>query len=301
MPINEKNSFPSVSVVIPAYNAEKNIVTLIESLLNLDYPKEKIELIIIDNNSTDETKYVIKKYPIKLFEENRIQSSYAARNKGINHANGEIIAFTDSDCIVTPQWVKEGVKKLISESADLAGGKIEFIFSDKKTVAEIYDSIMNMQTEEFIKNFGTAPTANLFVKSTLFSEIGLFPEVESGGDFQWTAKATREGYSLVYAPGAIVRHPARTLKPLLVKNYRVGKGALPFYLSRGNPLWKSFILFFRAISPPNYSKIKEATKDNVPEINRNILELWLVAYICKFSRALGILVSFLSFNNKIFK
>jgi len=157
---DNKITFPAVSVIVPAYNEEKNIARLIESLLDLDYPKEILEIIIIDNNSNDRTKEIIKQYPVKLLEEKDIQSSYAARNKGIQNAKNEILAFVDSDCIATPQWVKEGVKVLVLESADLVGGNVEFIYSENKTAAELYDSITNLQIESYIKELNASPTVN---------------------------------------------------------------------------------------------------------------------------------------------
>ncbi|MCK4734616.1 MAG: glycosyltransferase [Methanophagales archaeon] len=157
------SGLPTVSVIVPAYNAEKNIATLIESLLDLDYPKELLEIIIVDNNSNDKTKEIVKRYPVRLLEEKNIQSSYAARNKGIRNAKSEILAFIDSDCVATLQWVKEGVKVLVSESADLVGGKVECIYSEHKMAAELYDSITYMQIESDIKDGNIAKTANLFV------------------------------------------------------------------------------------------------------------------------------------------
>ena len=108
---------------------------------------------------------------------------------------------------------------MVSEDADLVGGKVGFVYSERKTAAEFYDSLTHMQVEANIKKQNVSPTANLFVKSFLFDRIGLFPDwIESGGDFLWTGKATRNGFLLVYSPTAIVKHPTRALKTLLKKN-----------------------------------------------------------------------------------
>ena len=97
-------SRPLVSVIVPVYNRGEAIGKCIKSLLAQEYPKKKLEIIIVDNNSNDKTKDTIKKYPVKYLLEKE-KGSYAARNKGIEHAKGEIIAFTDSDCIADKQWV----------------------------------------------------------------------------------------------------------------------------------------------------------------------------------------------------
>ena len=293
---DEVNSLPKVSVIVPAYNAEKDIANLIESLLDLDYPKDLLEIIIVDNNSNDQTKETVKQYPVKLLEKKNIQSSYAARNKGIRSAKSEIIAFIDSDCIATPQWVKEGVKTLVSESADLAGGKVEFVYSEHKTAAELYDSITNMQIESNIKERNVAKTANLFVKSFLFDKVGMFPDrVKSGGDVQWTANATRNGFCLVYSPKAVVKHPARSLKALLKKQYRVGRGQVHIWIGAGRSSRKFIYSIFRIFLPPLLSSIKKLIyQRGTTEMNENVIRIWCVSYLCNLSTGLGTLMEIFS-------
>lgn len=287
------NSLPTVSIIIPTYNAENNITNLIESLLNLDYPQKLLEILFVDNNSNDRTKEIIKKFPVELLEEKNIQSSYAARNKGIINAKNEILAFIDSDCIADSQWIKEGVKTLILESADLVGGKVKFVYSKHKTVAELYDSITNMQVEINIKEQKISPSVNLFVKSSLFDKIGMFPNlVNSGGDIQWTSKATRNGFSLVYAQKAIVKHSARSLKELLKKKYRVGTGTLYIWKKQEGSSYNIIFSIFRLFFPPRLSYIKKIINQRgTPEMYKKIVQIWFVAYLCKLSVVFGILRS----------
>ena len=289
------NNLPKVSVIVPAYNSEKNIANLIESLLGLDYPKELLEIIIVDNNSNDKTKDIVKQYPVILLEENNIQSSYAARNRGIRKSNGEVIVFIDSDCIATPQWVKEGVKTLVSENVDLVGGKVEFVYSKHKTPAELYDSITHMQNEIGIKEFKSATTANLFVKSFLFNEIGMFPEVKSGGDGQWTHRATKNGFLLVYSPEAIVNHPARPIISLLKKNYRIGTGMLDYMLNNGSSLIRIIFSIPASFLPPRLSTIKKRIHQRgTKEMNEKTIKIWCVSCLCKLSFGMGVLRSIFS-------
>ncbi|KAF5416111.1 MAG: Glycosyltransferase AglE [Candidatus Methanophagaceae archaeon] len=285
-------SLTPVSIIVPAYNAEKDIATLIESLLHLDYPKELLEIIIVDNNSTDRTKEIVNRYSVKLLEENTIQSSYAARNKGIRNAKNKIMAFTDSDCVATPQWVKKGVKALVSESADLVGGRVKFFYSERRTAAELYDSITNMQIKLNIKDRNVAKTANLFVKSSLFDKMGLFPDwVKSGGDVQWTANATRNGCSLVYAAEAVVKHPARPLKSLLKKQYRVGRGQVHIRVGEWRSPWDFMYSIFRLFLPPSLPFIKTVIyQRGTTEMNKKVLSMWCVSYLCNISMGLGILM-----------
>ena len=91
---------PFVSVIVPVLNSEKTIERCITSLLDQDYPMDKYEIIFVDNGSTDHTLKILNNFNknIKILKE-PIESSYRARNKGIMNTKGDIIAFTDSDCV----------------------------------------------------------------------------------------------------------------------------------------------------------------------------------------------------------
>jgi len=95
-----------ISVVVPAHNEEQRIGRCIESLLALDYPKEKIEILIVDNHSTDHTAAIIKKYPVICLAEGK-QGRTAAWNKGARAVLGQVVASTDADCLVDVNWAKE--------------------------------------------------------------------------------------------------------------------------------------------------------------------------------------------------
>ena len=296
---NRKDNLPSISVIVPVYNAQDNIATLIESLLNQVYPKDLLEIIIIDNNSNDQTKDIIRRFPVKLIEKNDIQSSYAARNEGIKNAAGDYLAFIDADCIATDFWVAEGINALISESADLAAGKVEFYFSKEKTAAEMYDSITQMQSQKTVTEKKTAATANIFVKASLFQQIGFFSEVTSGADATWTKKATNNGFKLIYADKAIVKHPARNLKQFLKKRFRTGAGTVAFWKSIGVSTWWMCAQILRRLLPRRLSMIKKAIQQRgTPDMNKKILSIWIVAYLCNLATVLGILTSVLSFSKR---
>ena len=293
-----KNDF--VSVIVPIYNDSNNIDQCIKVLVNQTYPKDSYEVIAVDNGSTDDSVNIIKKYPVKLLFEKKIQSSYAARNKGIIHAKGEIIAFTDSDCIPSENWISEGIKKMDSSGADILGGKIEFYFSHKRTAAELYDSIRNMNAEKSINKNKVAPTANLFVKATLFKMVGLFPQhIQSGGDYQWTSKATKNGYLIIYAPNAIVKHPARTLIPLLKKQYRISSGALDIWIDKKYPILKIIASMIILLIPPNIFSLNSIiSKRKYPYTKEKLFIIWSIGYLCNI---LGFFVRIKSISNYIVK
>ena len=116
------DAWPSVTVVVPAYNSQETIAGCIESLVNLHYPREKLEIIVADNGSRDSTVAIASRYPVRVLREEQ-RGAAAARNCGIREARGEYIAFTDSDCQVAPDWLHELVRAAIENKSD--GGSNE--------------------------------------------------------------------------------------------------------------------------------------------------------------------------------
>jgi GT2 family glycosyltransferase len=217
--------FPSVSVVIPVYNDPMRLKRTLEALYRQDYPSDRFEIIVADNGSANRLRPEPGDFSVKVVEESAVRSSYAARNRGIAVARGEILAFTDSDCIPGVAWVSSGVEALLKKDAALAGGQMHYVLSSKRTGAEYLDALVNSENKRNIEARGVAITANLFVRREVFETIGAFPDtLISGGDIYFTAKATAAGYRLVYAPGALVEHPTRTLIPLLKRFFRIGMG-----------------------------------------------------------------------------
>jgi len=215
---------PFVSVIVPVYNDEQRIAICVKALLAQDYQRDRYEVIVVDNGSTDGSFAAVQPFPVMLLRETDTQSSFAARNLGLHHASGELFAFTDSDCTPAPTWLREGVAALQS-GADLVGGNVRFVFSPRPTGAEVCDSMANMQMERNIRERGVAKTANLFATKDVIAAIGPFPhDLRSGGDVIWTRRATSAGFQLVFCQKAEVAHPTRRLRALLKKQYRVGHG-----------------------------------------------------------------------------
>jgi glycosyltransferase involved in cell wall biosynthesis len=287
-----KTQNPKVTVIVPVYNGQQRIGALIDSLLYQDYPRDRYDVIIVDNGSTDQSQNIIRTYGgITFLEEHDVRSSYAARNKGIAHATGEILAFTDSDCMADPGWIRRGVDAILEENADLAGGKVEFFFSSKQTAAEIYDSMTSMQNQIYVNSMRASTTANLFVRARLFEETGPFVLVKSGSDMQWTRTATQKGYKIIYAEGAVVRHPARDRRELLEKCLRVGKGYPEVWDVFKKPLSHRYEAIKEKLLPPKISSIKDLIRERAPGkgYEKQAVTILMVAYICNLTTALGIL------------
>ncbi len=293
-------TLPFVSIIVPVCNDAHRVRNCVEALIKQTYPSEKYEVVVVDNGSTDGTRDVIQKYPVTLLTEDRIYSSYVARNTGLRHAQGEVIAFTDSDCTPVPEWIEEGVRCLQSQSADLVGGKVRFVYSLHQTGAEIWDSLTNMQIEQNIRERNVAKTANLFVWATVIKHLGPFPNnIRSGGDVIWTKRATENGFKLVYAPAAEVDHPARQLAALWKKQYRVGKGQIAIWRADDLPFQESIRRIVGHFLPPRPSRIELLLQNHDCQVNKHrVWSIWLAAWLMRVSTGLGHLVVSLKFSRR---
>jgi glycosyltransferase involved in cell wall biosynthesis len=247
-------------------------------------------VIIVDNGSSDNTRGVIAGYAVVLLEETAIRSSYAARNRGIARARGEILAFTDADCLVTPDWIREGIRLITDGSADLVGGRVEFLLSSGQPAAGIFDASSHMHSEDLVSSRKEAATANLFVRADVPRRIGPFPQtVRSGGDMIWTRSAVSTGFRLAYAANAVVRHPARNLPELLRKGFRVGTGAPQIARRKGESPGELLKAAIRSVLPGGPGPLRRRIARhgfNIPV--SKFFRVWGVSYAYGLAWASGV-------------
>ncbi|OGW75561.1 MAG: glycosyl transferase family 2 [Omnitrophica bacterium RBG_13_46_9] len=217
---------PFVSVVIPVFNNASRLRKCLEALEAQTYSKDRYEVIVVDNASDEDVKKVVNQFVKAVFTREDYPSSYAARNKGISIAKGEVLAFTDSDCIPFPDWIEKGVENLLrSPKRGLVGGKIEVFFKhpDRPTAVELYESVSAFQQKAYVEKKRYAATANIFTSRNVLEDVGFFkPTLRSGGDGEWGRRVFFAGYEQVYADDTRVAHPARySFSQLYRKHARV--------------------------------------------------------------------------------
>ncbi|MEA5515554.1 glycosyltransferase [Nodularia sp. UHCC 0506] len=223
------NSFlPMVSVVVPIYNGEADLPDLIKCLQSQTYPQDRVEYLLVDNNSSDRTLSLLQaaaeNFPvIKVLSENQIQSSYAARNTGIRAAVGEIIAFTDADCHPQPQWLHSLIQPFIESSVVIVAGEIAALLGN--TLLEKYaERKETLSQKHTLANSFCAygQTANLAIRRMALEKSGLFrPYLTTGGDADicWRILLSNIGH-LEFAPDAIIQHRHRTTIKELESQWR---------------------------------------------------------------------------------
>ncbi len=238
-----QSDLPRVSVIVPVFNDAKRLPALVESLRAQEYPADRVEILLVDNGSTDGSLDSIRSFEnVTALSQTDVQGPAPTRNAGIGAARGDVIAFLDSDCRAEPQWLSAGVAALQQSGAEMAAGRIRLSLSVRPNLYEIYDAQFNMQQDAFVEQ-GWAVTANLFVRREVFDRIGCFdPALYSFEDKEFGLRATRAGFRLVYAKEAVAHHDTRkTLKALVLKWIRTEYGAAQAYRSHGEAglqLWK---------------------------------------------------------------
>jgi glycosyltransferase involved in cell wall biosynthesis len=198
---------PSVSVVVPAYNAAATIDDCVRSLLELRYPPEKVELRVVDNGSNDGTVDALRRYGdrIVLMHESK-RGPAAARNAGVAGASGEVVAFTDADCIVDPEWLDQLVVPLQNSRVAVAGGTIRARRSGNEIERfgeEIHD---HRQAIEDLRP-PYAISMNWASRRELLRELGGFDErFLRAQDVDLSYRAIEASYELVFVGGAVIYH-----------------------------------------------------------------------------------------------
>jgi GT2 family glycosyltransferase len=121
-------------------------------------------------------------------------------------ARGEVLAFCDSDCLPRPTWLEEGLAAL--DGADLVAGEVTFFPPAHPTVWALLTADMFLDQQRNVR-LSQAVTANLLVSRRLFEDSGGFDDsMPSGGDYEFVQRLVQQGARLVYAPTAVVKHPA---------------------------------------------------------------------------------------------
>lgn len=246
---------PLVSVIVPVFNAADALPRLLTSLRAQDYPRDRFEILCVDNASTDPgPAWLRTQTDVTLLSQTEWQGPAATRNTGIWAARGDLLAFIDADCWAAPDWLSRGVARLLDRNVDRVAGHVAFVLSPRPNIYEVYDSTVNFQQADFIAQ-GWSGTGNLFVRRPVFDEIGLFePALLSHEDSEWGLRASRAGKSLAYAPDAVVFHRARRSFSSLVRKWiRTEYGAAQVYRSCGllklqlwnrkanwRPLWRTW-------------------------------------------------------------
>jgi len=250
---------PEVSVVIPTYNRSALLRSTVDSVLNQD-TQTTFEVILIDNNSSDDTKDVvaslIETYPGKVrYVVERKQGNAHARNRGIEEAKGAIVAFVDDDVTVDKNWLTS-LKTILDARSDLSfvGGKVLPQWNGPPPSWLTPDhwaplALLDYGNDEFAIS-GNSPrgllTANIAFRRNVFEETGMFlPDLQrvknmigSMEDHEFLLRVCRSGKQGIYTPRMIATTHIDTERLTKAYHRRWHTGHGHFYAVLADPDWE---------------------------------------------------------------
>lgn len=224
---------PLVSIVVVARNEAKNMNACLESLEALAYPKERVDTIVVDDGSTDGTASLCEKRRCRVLRTCGVGPS-RARNLGIQAARGELVAFTDADCVVRSDWLTELVGVCLEEEAASVGGDQDLHPLEGSFGREVQAFLSAMgffggytKSRGIVRPVLHNPTCNVLYRREALLEAGGFDEaLWPGEDLDLDLRLHRMDFRAFYNPRAVVAHKRPdTLRSFARMMYRYGKFA----------------------------------------------------------------------------
>ncbi len=250
----QKNFEPTISIIIPVKNAERTLKTTFEYMNNIDYPKDKMELIMADGDSTDSTIEIIRNFQkqnkwVKFVQVKNCKSAGHARNAAIQEVKNDYVLFTNGDCAPNADWVYELIRPFKNDEVGGVGGEILTLKVESDNWTESYCEqtfFLSPRERCGIQRSGLMPTitkgyahevnggdncpffatANFAVSTEAIKKIGgKFWEQPTGEDVDFSLRIMEVGYKLYFAKEAVVKHMHRgSLEQFKKQFYGYGYG-----------------------------------------------------------------------------
>lgn len=212
-----------ITVAIPTYNRSRLLRQTLAGIVQQQYPRDAFEILVIDNNSRDDTRTVVAEFtgahPSLRYVLEEQQGLDHARNRAVAEAKGDILVFGDDDILVEPTWLTLLVAAFSTEESDrigAVGGEVVPVFPDglPPWVAEWHSPLAFRETPGPLAPNQSPMGANLAFPSRVFQEFGLFSTtldrkgsaLFSGGETEYLKRLRAGGREIWFAPGARVLH-----------------------------------------------------------------------------------------------
>lgn len=212
-----------ISVIIPVFNDASALRACLESLRWQTLPRSEYEVLVVDNGSATSPGDIVREYEFARYLFEATPGSYNARNSGVRAASGDLLAFTDADCVPASDWLESASRRLsAAPNTDALGGRIVLTVSVDRTPAELFELVVQpFLQQQYVEQMGFAATANLIVRREAFLAVGPFDGTRmSSGDKEWGRRLSASGRKLDYAAEVIVSHPARRSLAALIRKHR---------------------------------------------------------------------------------
>jgi GT2 family glycosyltransferase len=218
----EPPAWPAISVIVPVHNGGRQLARLVQSLERCEYPGPPPEIVIVDNNSTDGAVAALAGRRVRRLAESK-PGAPCARNAGARAAAGEILVFTDHDCLAERRWLRELAEAFRDPDVPAAAGET-LPMPAVSPAAEYLAMIRHNSAEASLARpvFPFAATANLAVRRSVFTALGGFDEsLPHTDDADFSLRLRREtGRPIRFVRTAIVFHDERTSAAAIAHRYR---------------------------------------------------------------------------------
>jgi biofilm PGA synthesis N-glycosyltransferase PgaC len=238
--------YPTVSMLVPCWNEERTIGKTLDSLLALDYPRERLEIVVVDDGSTDDTRRIAEGYArvhpqIKYFYKDN-GGKYTALNFGIEHSSGELIGCLDADSFVAPDGLIEMVKKFNTEPETMAITPAMKVYRPR-TMLELMQSVEYTFGIFYKKMFDNLSAINVLpgpfsmYRRDVFKRVGLFRHAHNTEDMEIAFRMHSFGLKIVNAHTAYVYTTVpQTVRALVKQRTRWSQG----FLENAQDYWYMF-------------------------------------------------------------
>jgi cellulose synthase/poly-beta-1,6-N-acetylglucosamine synthase-like glycosyltransferase len=239
---------PTVTVLITAYNEERDIGAKLENTLLLDYPKDKLEILVASDGSTDETDNIVSQFAaqgVRLFHQEGRVGKTITQNNAVELSNGKIIIFSDATTNYQPNVLREILPNFADESVGCVAGKLIYVDKTKSTVGKGAKGYWNYET--FLKESESRACSLIGASGCLYAirKSAYVPMyAEACSDFLIATVVYKQGLRTVYEPNAICEEETnrQTDKEFSMRVRVIGQTFTDLWRNRGmmNPLNSGF-------------------------------------------------------------
>ena len=249
--------FPTVSIIVPCYNEERTIAATVQSLLALEYPKKKLDIVVVDDGSTDGTRTIAerfaKKYPQVRYFYKENGGKYTALNFGIEVSHGDIVGCLDADSFVAQDALVESVKYLEQDPSIMALTPVMNVYRPRNLLehmqaVEYIFGVFFKKMFDNLASISVLPGPFSLYRREVFRRVGIFRRAHNTEDMEIAFRMHAHGLKIANAHTAYVHTTVpKTLRTLLTQRARWSQGylqnSMDYRYMYGNPRFGHFGMF----------------------------------------------------------
>ena len=255
---------PKVTLMIMSYNEAKVIEKKIKNSLELDYPKNKLEIFVVDSASNDGTQNIVKKYSkqVKLIEQGERKGKASAINYGMKYSSGDIIMITDSNAMINQQAIKKIARHFSNKKIGGVCGRFEA--RDIRETSIGAGGSIYWKIERFLRQNESMIDSAIHMSGEITAfRKGVIKKVDESSlseDFDMAIRIRRAGFRILYEPDAIAYEPApENINDLLTQKKRITIGTWQELIKHKNVLFNPRYGWYGLVILPSHKLFQVLT------------------------------------------